>query len=104
MTPQGAEPAPLLGQFQVSRDAALRRLAGTLRRTGGDPNSGIVPALRQATLVSSDGGTPPTCTVTFDGQTNTAGVRYLASYTPAAGHVVEVLVRAGDPFILGALA
>jgi hypothetical protein len=100
------EPAPLLGQFRVSRDDSLRRLAGTLRRAGGEGlNASIVPSLRQATVVSSDGGSPPTCTITFDGgATFTPGVRYLASYTPAAGNVVEVLGRPGNPIILGTLA
>jgi hypothetical protein len=62
-------------------------------------------ALRQATIVSSDGGSPPTCTISFDGETGLSGVRYLASYTPAGGQLVEVLIRdGGNPFILGALA
>lgn len=92
----------LLGQFSVARAARVRRVVTTMRRDGGG-GSGL--NLRQAVVVSVDGGSPPTCTITFDGETNLPGVRRLKSYTPVVDELVEVLIRdGGNPFILGALA
>lgn len=95
-------PGRLLGQFSIPQAPALRRVATTIRREVG---SGQGLALRQATIVSSDGGSPPTCTISFDGEISLAGVRRLKSYTPVVDELVEVLIRdGGNPFILGALA
>jgi len=95
----------LLGQFDTANTALLRTVAGKLRRAS-NPGSGagVIPSIRQATVVSVEAGSPPTLTVTFDGDIPLPLVRYLASYTPAAGQVVEVLVRSGNPFVLGTLA
>lgn len=94
----------LLGQFRVNQALALAVLAAALRRGGVGPSGVAVLPLRQATVVSTAAGPPPTCTISFDGTNNLAGVRRLASYSPTAGDVVEVVVRSGDPFILGTLA
>jgi hypothetical protein len=60
--------------------------------------------LRQCTVVSVDGGTPPTCTVTFDGTTNVSSIRYLESYVPTAADVAYGVVISGTTWLLGTLA
>jgi hypothetical protein len=100
-------PAPrrLLGQFEVTTAVAMRAFAGALRRASAPASgAGVVPILRQATIVSADGGTPSTVTITFDGTKEIPGIRYLAHYTPTPGDVVEVVIRAGDPTVWGVKA
>lgn len=96
-------PTRLLGQFDITQAPGVRRLATTLqRKVGAGPGS---PVLRQAKVTSSNGGAPPTCTVTFDDDGDPATIRYLASYTPTVNDIVEVLVRpGGNSFIFGVLA
>jgi hypothetical protein len=95
---------PLVGQFAVAHDAAATALAAKVRQVATIAAPAGIPTLRQARVVSSAAGPPPTCTITFDGLINIAGIRYMASYTPTAGDVVELLVRPGNPIILGTLA
>lgn len=67
---------------------------------------GSKPArLRLVTIVSVDGGTPPTLTISID-NTNITGVRYLDSYTPVAGHdnIWAATIGESDMIILGRLA
>jgi hypothetical protein len=66
--------------------------------------AGLVPAVRQATVVTVDATTPPTCTVTFDGTTNVAGIQFLESYFPVVNDVVFCTVLSGTTWILGQLA
>ncbi len=89
-----------LGQFSIPQSPGVRRLAATMRRTtvgtASKPPS-------QAVVISTAAGPPPTCTVSFDDGDN-APVRYLRSYTPTVGDLVEIVWRDGDPYIIGALA
>jgi hypothetical protein len=90
----------LLGQFHVPSAGPTRRLAASVRRAGQPPAG--PPG--QATVLSVSAGPPPTCTVSFGDGGDAAPIRYLRSYTPAAGDLVEVAWRNGSPLIIGALA
>jgi hypothetical protein len=97
------EATRLLGQFDISQAPRLRKLATTLQQRAAA--GAQAPALRQAKVVSSNGGSPPTCTVKFDDGGVGADIRYLKSYTPAVNDIVEVLIRpGGNSFIFGVLA
>lgn len=98
--------AKLLGQFDTDRAAALHTLAAALARVAGRTGGRHANlGWSQAILVSADGGSPPTCTISFDdGATDLPGVRYMGGYTPTPGDVVEVRIRDGNPVVEGALA
>jgi hypothetical protein len=54
---------------------------------------------------SSTAGPPASVTVTLSGSsTSTAGIRYLASYTPTNGDTVLILRAGGDLVCIGKLA
>jgi len=95
-----------VGQFTVPPSLAVHRAAAAVAKNtqSGSQAAGIVPGLRQGTVVSYDGGTPPSCTVTFDGTTNVPGVQYMSSYFPTAGDLVSCLTLNGTTQILGQLA
>lgn len=95
-----------VGQFTVSATAGIQAAAAQIAATTqSDPQaSGMVPALRQGIVISSDGGTPPTCTVTFDGVTNVAGIQYLEAYFPTVADLVVCVIIGGSTWILGDLA
>lgn len=94
-----------VGQFTVPSLAGVQTAAAQIATsTQTDAQAaGVVPSMRQATIVSLNGGTPPTCTVTFDGITNVAGIRYMWPYTPVVGDVVNCIVQNGVTWIAGQL-
>ncbi|MCK9901294.1 hypothetical protein [Glutamicibacter sp. V16R2B1] len=92
-----------VGQFRVPRQILTRRAARAINAGAarGQPSG----PWAQGTVVSVDGGSPPTLTIRMDGETPIPGIRYLASYTPAAGHLVEIALRGpGDLYVIGTLA
>jgi hypothetical protein len=99
-------PPATVGQFTVPASATVQAAAAQIATStqSTSETAGIVPSLRQCTVVSADGGTPPTCTVTFDGTTNVGGIRYLESYVPIAADVAYGVVISGTTWLLGTLA
>ena len=80
----------------------LRNLAQTLTMDPGQPvtmTKGVVQAY-------SIGGQPPTLTIQLSGDTTTniAGVRFIDSYSPAVGDVVQVIKQGPMLMVLGQIA
>jgi hypothetical protein len=95
-----------LGQFTPPTDAYTRALAQqatvAMNDQLHDRASNVSPQLRTAHIVSNDGGTPPTCTVTWDeGVTNVAGIRYMSPYVPGSGDLVYTLGMDGIQWVVG---
>lgn len=83
-----------LRQFTAPTDAAVRAMAAQTAAALGDRNSiaNAIPQWRRATIISNDGGSPPTCTLTWDkGVTSPGGIPFLSGYTPRAGDEVYTL-------------
>lgn len=93
----------MVGQFRVPTAAERTRLAATISRAVRRPAASKAFDGWQAMVLSDDAGSPPTLTVNLGG-TEISGVRYLKSYVPVLGEKVELSVRLGDVFVLGALA
>lgn len=56
-------------------------------------------------ITATSAGPPATVSVKIDGQTTAlSGIRYLASYSPVVGDIVEILIDDTDVLILGDLA
>jgi hypothetical protein len=95
-----------VGQFTVSQLSAAQTVAAQIAvssQSDGDI-AGVVPWIRQGTIISKDATVPPTCTVTFDGVTNVPGIGYVTSFVPAAGDVVNCFVLGGTTWITEKLA
>lgn len=95
-----------VGQFTVSELSAAQTVAAQIAvssQSDGDI-AGVVPWIRQGTIISKDATVPPTCTVTFDGVTNVPGIGYVTSFVPAAGDVVNCFVLGGTTWIAEKLA
>lgn len=80
----------------------LRNLAQTLTTDPGQPvtmTKGVVTDLYLA-------GVPPTCEVQLSGDTTTkiAGVRFIDSYTPVIGDVVQIIKQGPMLLVLGQIA
>jgi len=95
-----------VGQFTVPPSLAVHRAAAAVAKNtqSGSQAAGIVPSLRQAQVVSIDGGTPPTVTVTFDGTTNVPGIGYASSCVPQIGDIVYCDVLGGATWVMCKLA
>lgn len=80
----------------------LRNLAQTLAYDPGQP----VTMTKGVVIAYSIGGQPPTLTIQLSGDTTTniAGVRFLDSYSPAVGDVVQVIKQGPMLMVLGQIA
>ena len=80
----------------------LRNLAQALTN---DPGQPVTMTKGVVTLVSI-GGQPPTCEIQLSGDTTTkiAGVRFIDSYSPTVGDVVQVIKQGPMLLILGQIA
>lgn len=95
---------PTLGQFEPPTDAVERAIAQQTAAALGyrEFDSNTVPQIRTAKIVSSDGGSPPTVTLTWDaGTTNVAGIRYLWPYVPKTDDIVYTLGIDGVQWVVG---
>ena len=94
-----------VGQFTVPAMSGLHAAATSIANAGQSDSqaAGIVPSFRQAQIVDTTQttATPPSCTVTFDGVTNVAGVGYMAPYNPTNSDIVFCVVSGGAAWILG---
>ena len=99
-------PTPTVGQFTASPLAGVQTAATQIAASSQTTSeaAGLAPSLRQATIVTVDATTPPTCTVTFDSTTNVAGIQFLESYFPVVNDTVFCVVLSGTTWILGQLA
>lgn len=90
-----------VGQFVVPPTAGVDAAASQIAAASqtGPVAAGIVPSLRKATVISNNGGTPPTCTITFDGTTNVTGIQYVTSWDPVANDVVNCFILDGVAWI-----
>lgn len=95
-----------VGQFSVPALSGVHAAAVQIAVStqSASQAAGLVPAYRQGVIISVDGGTPPSCTVTFDGATNVAGVQFLDSYFPTVSDIVVCVVSGATAWILGQLA
>lgn len=92
-----------INRLRVDRVAAARTVARGVRRAGQPPARGVTPRLRQATVVSVDGGTPPTCTVLLDPVTpgpSVPGIRYAWPLAPCPGDVVYLAMLDGNAWVI----
>lgn len=97
------DPLPI-HQLTLAKDAGIRALAVRVKRTA-QPRADrqIVPRLREGTVISNDGGSPPTCTVQFDTTTpgpSVPGIRYAWPLVPIAGDLVYVATLGADAWIV----
>jgi hypothetical protein len=100
---------PPISRFRVDRVAAVRAAAVAIRQPDRAKTlRPITPLMRQATVVSLDATTPPSCTIQYD--TVTPGpvhplTRFAYPYVPVAGDVVyTVTLGNGDAWVLCKLA
>lgn len=73
--------------------------------TAGTADGSEPISIRTGYVVTVDGTSPPSCTVTIGAsQMPVPGVRLLDSYTPSGGDEVKIIRVGDDRWILGALA
>lgn len=90
-------------QFSPPTDAVERAYAQQAAAALADTDSqaNVVPQWRRATIVSYQGGSPPTCTVTWDDVTNVPGIQFLWPYVPVGGDEVFTIGMDGLPVVGG---
>lgn len=85
-------------------DENLRRLSMAIESTG---DSGTTCHMTKGMVMAVDiAGTPPTCSIQLSGDTTTtiAGVRFLDSYFPVIGDVVQIIKQSSTLLIIGQIS
>ena len=85
-------------------DENLRRLSMAIDNVG---DSGTTCHMTKGMVMAVDiAGTPPTCSIQLSGDTTTtiAGVRFLDSYFPVIGDVVQIIKQSSTLLIIGQIS
>jgi hypothetical protein len=106
VTDPTSDPESRTAIHRLNTDYAVnaRALAGRVQRLASPRGRlSVTPEFRSGTVITVDGGTPPTCTVQFDTVTPGSSVpliRYPSNLVPTAGDVVYVAALGGDNWVV----
>jgi hypothetical protein len=97
-----------ISRLRINPTIAVRQAAGRIRQVARPPSEAVVPLFRQARVVTVEGGSPPTCTLSYDDVTpgpQVPGIRYADGFVLFPNDLVyTATLSRGDTWVVSKLA